>query len=288
MPQAQVDSIVPPGDNLYEPPDVFNPALHPPPGEIDVLSIVEAGVDFESVLNPDYADSFYQKPTFAAGAPKVPIGKGIALDSKVGDSFCDGSVDSFCDRSATNNCLLLAHNDGRNGMKIDGFSGWVVMNLPNLKNGFVFVKFETWHGSGSNEATADWTSINNNEGGRQRQRNMLRHDGNSTAPTSSSGGVEEEEDYDYDFDGVVRNLKAPAPTYCDEFKFEYAIDGKITSLNLEEFQERRKQVQRVVETITLLKDPNYTGGVEKEVEVAFRITGCERVKTFRFSHVYWS
>ena len=79
----------------------------------------------------------------------------------------------------------------------------------------------------------------------------------------------------------------PPPEYCDEFKFEYAINEEITSLNKDEFLGRIHQVQRVVETITILKDPNYTGGVEKEVEIAMRLTGCGRIKTFHLYHVYW-
>ena len=76
--------------------------------------------------------------------------------------------------------------------------------------------------------------------------------------------------------------------YCAELRFEYAIDGKITSLSLDEFQAKRQQVQRVVETVTLLNDPNYTGGMEQEVEVAFRITGCAQTHAFKITHVYWA
>jgi hypothetical protein len=87
-----------------------------------------------------------------------------------------------------------------------------------------------------------------------------------------------------------RRLEPPIPeSFCDDFQFEYAIDGKITIINRKEFLEtKHHQVQRVVETVTLLKDPNYTGGQEKEVEVAVRITGCARIKNFQFTHIYWS
>lgn len=250
--------------NAYSPPDIFNPNLHPPAGEVDVLNILENGVDFNSLLNPDYT-SFYERPSFAS-PPKLQIGKGISLSTKAGDDFCDGSVDSFCDRGRSNGCLLYGHNDGRNGLLFDGYSGWVVMNLPDVKNGFIVVKMETWHQPGENKATNGWTSVNNGS-------SRLLSIGNQKSYLSSN---------------LTRNLKVEPAPFCDEFHFEYAIDGKVESLNLTQFESKRMMVQRVVETVTLLRDVDYTGGVETEVEVAVRITGCERVKTFSLTHVYWS
>ena len=111
MPPEQRALVGSSEDSVYQPPDVFNPNLHPPPGEVDVLNIVEAGVDFTSTLNPSYAQ-LYKMPKFSK-PPTVPIGKGISLDQYAGDAGCDGSVDSWCNRGKTNNCLLYGHNDGR-------------------------------------------------------------------------------------------------------------------------------------------------------------------------------
>jgi hypothetical protein len=269
MPPEMVAAFPPPEKSVYNPPDVFNPSLHPPPGEIDVLNIVEAGVDFKSTLNPDYT-FFYKKPTFAK-PPSVPIGQGLKLVTQPGDDFCDGSVDSFCNRGEKSNCLLYGHNDGRNGFTFCGYSGWIVLNVPDVKNGYIVVKFESWHlpreAIPENEG---WTSINN-ETRRLESESTNRTYRNNWNSTSDQ-----------------RNLKAPPIPYCDEFRFEYAIDGKVTSLNREQYGEKKKQVQRVVETMVLLNDPNYTGGQEKEVEVAIRITGCEHSKVLSLNHVYWS
>ena len=146
-------------------------------------------------------------------------------------------------------CLLYGHNDGRHGIMMDGYSGWMVMNIPDLRNGFISIKIETWHQPREMTKTADWTTENGE-----------------------------------------RMLKEQVPDYCDEFKFEYSIDGKVEgSLNLDEWKEKRKQPARVVETVTLLKDPNFvTTGDEVEVQLAFRLTGCGNVKVFKVSHVYWS
>jgi hypothetical protein len=246
MPPVLAESVGESERPLYYPPAGFNPDLHPPPGSIDVLNILEAGVDFKSVLNPDYATPYYKKPTFA-NPPKMPPGTGIGLVSTPGDELCDGTIYSWCGKGAGNNCLLLGHNDARNALTVDGLSGWTVMNIPDLLYGYVALKFETWHKDGENVRTAGWTTENN-----------------VTIPG--------------------RRLL----DLCDEFKFEFAIDGKVTSWSKDEFLEHRHDVQRVVETVTILKDSNFTGGVEKEVEVAFRLTGCERRTTFFLSHIYWA
>merc|ERR1712224_879905 len=96
---------------------------------------------------------------------------------------------------------------------------------------------------------------------------------------------------DYEENGH-RNLKPKPPDYCADFKFEYSIDGKVTSLNKGEYQRRSAHIQRVVEVIKLSEDPNITGGEEKEVEVAFRMSGCPNsggdAKTFQLTHIYWA
>ena len=129
MPPSQFEHINNPPENLYEAPDVFNKDLHPPVGAVDVLNIIEAGVPYTSVLVPDYTH-FYPKPKFEK-KPTLPVGKGYHLNTYAG--FCDGSVDSWCKRQAGEGCLLYAHNDGRNGIHMDSYCGWMVTNLPEFK-----------------------------------------------------------------------------------------------------------------------------------------------------------
>eukprot|EP00980_Cylindrotheca_fusiformis_P008142 scaffold1727_cov133-Cylindrotheca_fusiformis.AAC.45 len=224
-----------PAKNFYNPPDVFNPALHPPPSAVDVLAIVEAGVDFKPVLVPDYT-GFYKTPTFSK-PPSVPVGKGNRLSTLAGDEFCDGTVDSFCDRRKGNHCLLYGHNDKRNGILHNSLSGWLVLNLPDVKYGKIVIKVETWH----IRRALKWNHVNG---------------GNSTRQLGN------------------------APPYCNAFAFEYAIDGQVTSLKTNEWLSRVNKLQRVVEVATLLDDPNYTEGEEKEVEIAIRMRGCARKKVF--------
>jgi hypothetical protein len=261
-------------DNFYKPPDVFNPSLYPPDGEIDVLNIVELGPAFEPVNLPDYTD-IYKSPTFK-NPPMVPLGKGLGLFVKAGDEFCDGTVNSFCGRGWGESCPLYGHNDQRSVILFDGFSGWVVFNIPDLKNGYIAIKYHSWQGENANAVTSGWTSINNEAGSR-----YLRDQSNTTIPSM----LHDDPRLLLKTDG--RRLGNPPP-FCPEFEFEYAIDGNITTLSLDEWQARSKSVQRVVEVLTLLEDPSYTGGEEREVEVAIRIKGCAKTKTFGLTHVYWS
>lgn len=91
-------------------------------------------------------------------------------------------------------------------------------------------------------------------------------------------------------DGVQqkRELGRKPPEYCSNFKFEFSIDGQKTQWNKDQFQKQNKILERVVEVVKLVEDPNLTGGQEKEVELAFRMTGCGNDKTFQLTHVYWA
>jgi hypothetical protein len=69
--------------------------------------------------------------------------------------------------------------------------------------------------------------------------------------------------------------------------FEYAIDGKITRLPRDEFLGAVAQLQRVLQVLTILDDPNFTSE-PKDVEIAMRMTGCGRDCTFGITHIYWA
>jgi hypothetical protein len=129
MPPSQAELINDPPETIYEAPDVFNKNLHPPAGAVDVLNIVEAGVPYTSILVPDYTH-FHPKPKFEK-EPTLPVGQGYWLNTYAGS--CDGSVDSWCNRGADFNCLLSGHNDGRMGIRMDSYCGWMVTNLPEMK-----------------------------------------------------------------------------------------------------------------------------------------------------------
>ncbi len=281
MPPEMLANINDASPNIYHPPDVFNPALHPPEGELDVLSIVEAGVPYQSILAPTYAENVYKRPSFPK-PPQVPVGKGIVLETKSGEEFCNGSLDSFCSRGDDDSCLLSAHNDGRNGLKFDGLSGWVIMNIPDLIHGYIVIKLETWHPSSSVKKTEGWKNINN-ETTTGRQLLLVQEDTNTN--TSTSIGMKTDSTNTM---FLGRRLKKKPPELCEMFLFEYAINGEVTSIDKSTFLQKKQSLARVVETIVLLDDPTFTAGVEMEVEVAIRIVGCGRINVFKMSHIYWA
>ena len=49
---------------------------------------------------------------------------------------------SWCKRSIASNCLMYGHNDGRSMIEGDGLSGWIVITVPEVKEGLVFARME--------------------------------------------------------------------------------------------------------------------------------------------------
>jgi hypothetical protein len=275
-----------PNKNIYDPPDVRNPNLDAPEGTVDLIGIVENGIDF--LPNRARIDSISKERRMVEHVhrkmdshrelsnPDINPGQGWGLNSFSAPDNCDGSYDSFCGRDKSNTCLLYGHNDNRGGLLFDGYSGWLILNLDDFKHGIVVVKVEDWHGTGVNKRTEGWTCENNESDCETSRRLDTSLRGSAAA---SQGMIEKDE---------PRRLKSSAPPICDDFAFDFAIDGKITTWNRTEWEEHGEAIQRVVQTWTLMDDPDYTGGKTKNVELAMRQRGCGRSRTFSLSHVYWS
>lgn len=64
-------------------------------------------------------------------------------DSRTIEGYCDGSSNSECGRTYDGNaCLIATNNDGRESIAGDATSGWLVINVPNVKEGFIYGKLE--------------------------------------------------------------------------------------------------------------------------------------------------
>lgn len=85
-----------------------------------------------------------QSPRTLSSNEVVPgLGWGIFTADDEITGYCDGSANSFdCKRASNNHCLLSGHNDGRSTISGDGLSGWLVIQIPNLKEGLVFARLE--------------------------------------------------------------------------------------------------------------------------------------------------
>ena len=245
--------------------DVDNPSLHVPVGAVDAASI--AGYRQMRQLVTVSNDE-------KEGRLLTNITPGSLWYASGYNGYCDGTFKSdTCHREVGNDCLLSGHNDGRSGILGDEYSGWLVMTLKDVKEGIIVVKFHVW-------------------------KNILIYNSNNPRTVGMDKGdgrylrtneVENEQPLNYESDlsfGQERQLKiAPDDAIPETFLFDFAINGKVTTWNKEQFLEKRKQLQRVVELFSLMDDENWKGG---DVEVAIRVRGVKRVQQLDLTHVYWA
>jgi hypothetical protein len=262
--------------NVYDPPDVYNPNLDI--DEVHLINIIENGIQFNTPLlgrkrrrqeRQRHQLKQHSHSVSVSVNPVIKPGLGWHLDAPSSSDNCDGSYDSFCGRYATNYCLLYGHNDYRGGVLFDGLSGWLILELEQVENGLITLKIEDWHWD-KNPKTENWLCEND-----ECPETKLRGLEADAAKTESVASDRR------------RRAKKEVPEYCSDFVFEFAIDGKITTWDLDEWQSREQKGARVAQFWTLLDDPEFTDH-PRDVEVAIRIRGCQRIKTFKLTHIYWS
>ena len=56
--------------------------------------------------------------------------------------FCDGSTMSDCGRGSDQKCLMYGHNDHKGILIGDALSGWLVIQMPKMKEGLIIAKME--------------------------------------------------------------------------------------------------------------------------------------------------
>jgi len=247
---------------VYSSPDVDNPSLTLPDDEVDVRAILSnrrslllSGTDMHRKLTENifsHQDDYFSDKLDSYVRRRAENDELIAGHGwEVTGSQpgnCDGTSTGICGRKPDSDCLLYGHMDGRGGLLGNGFSGWLILNLSNITEGLIILKLETEHLSDESTLTKDWTEENNGE--------------------------------------RLRDLEAdPLP---EDLIFDYAIDGKITSLTKGEFEARKTQPQKAVELLTILDDLDVGSGGAHDMEFAIRLRNCGRACTFRLTHVYWA
>ena len=274
-------------DMLYSGPDLPIPELEVPAGEFDARSIISnrrLHID-DNALYPfqiaTHKTNILEQPSLLRRhvlSDSFEPGLGWSLRSRPG--ICDGSYNTICGRESDSNCLLSGHMDFRGGVLGDGFSGWLIMNIEDVKEGLIILKIESWHAASENKATNGWNEVNN---GNRRHRSLNR--GGETFFDNDKNtklNIENEE-----LSGRV--LKTEPLPYCDDFEFQYSIDGEITTINKDEIETRFKKAQRVVELLTVMDDESMVEtGKSRDIELGIRLIGCKREKTFSLTHVYWA
>jgi len=274
-----------PTPNSYNPPDVYNIRADTPDGEINYLNIIENGVDFAPTFYPKVAAlrPIEYSTSNIPPTPKDGIspGKGWYLDANDGADSCNGEYDNWCNRGPHNGCMLSGHNDNRGGLYFDSLSGWGIFNLKGLEHGVIVLKVETWHQPKDNPGTKGFQSVNNETGTEQK----LPLDEYDLSNLSVTCNIRERREKGR------RELGGPkAPLFCKDWRFEYTINGgKVKSWDPFEVCEHLSNVQRVVQQITLLNDPDFVeAGKAADVELAMRMVGCGRQVTWKLTHMYWA
>jgi hypothetical protein len=265
---------------MYDGPDVHNPCYDIPADGVDVLAVVsgrrrklsrayrdlQANITARDVSPPGSAATQDRR----LAAEKIVPGRGWqVVGEPPGD--CDGEYNSICGRQREDRCPLYGHHDSRGAIVGNELSGWLVMELADLKDGIIVLKLGTGYEATANTRTKNWKTVNNEPGRQLRDDSM-------------------EQEWDAVDDRQTRDLKKKEKKLSDlpdTFQFEYAINGDVTTLSKQQFMRQMHKPQRTVEVITLLDDPNFTKE-PMNVEVAFRMKGCRRACTFGLSHVYWA
>ena len=283
------DGYVPKNEKvtLYEGPDEHNTCFDIPTDEVDVFNVVtgrrrlnEDDFRLPSRLDSSNFDSSAKDTTFPSVRNlegDITPGKGWEVWGEP-PGLCDGTYNATCNRWTKDECVLYGHHDARGAVIGNEYSGWLVMTLKELKEGIIILKLHTWHTENESTITQGWNSVDNVKR-RRRLGESSMHFNTSTS-----------ESFQYESDKIENRMlmrSYDTPKLPDEFVFEYAIDGVVTTLTGKEFLEKKKQIQRVVETITILDDPNFTTE-EKDVEIAIRLRGSGKSIVFGVSHVYWA
>eukprot|EP00816_Leptocylindrus_hargravesii_P013506 CAMPEP_0196824974 /NCGR_PEP_ID=MMETSP1362-20130617/92791_1 /TAXON_ID=163516 /ORGANISM="Leptocylindrus danicus, Strain CCMP1856" /LENGTH=911 /DNA_ID=CAMNT_0042205337 /DNA_START=109 /DNA_END=2844 /DNA_ORIENTATION=+ len=273
---------------LYEGEDVPNPALQVPEGEIDVRAIADYRRRDRDLTNYEYSEE--ESSTLSRDSARRNLGGEEIVPSSLWytiakPGFCDGSSSSFnCQRTASSDCLLAGHNDDRAGIRGDGYSGWIVMNLKDVKEGIIVVKLHTWF-----HVKVGAHLVNPNTEGMDSRRHLklpLSKSLSNYASKNENNTVNLEEfSYADPFEIARRNLKVDADAVMTEtLEFDFAVNGKITTWNKSDVLSNRHKQERVVELFKILDDPSVTG----DVELALRLRGVGREQNFDLTHVYWA
>ena len=168
--------------------------------------------------------------------------------------YCDGSpMSSDCKRSENRNCLLSNQNDGRSQIVGDALSGWVVVNVPDVKEGLIFARIQWW-GARNMPYTKGWTEVNN--------------------------GIK------YGEDGN-RLLGGKVTDWPDDFEIDIAVNGKIIkTYGYEEFKAKIGEIAYNESFYPLVDDKEATGNVE--VGIRIRSEKDPHLAAIGITHIYWA
>jgi hypothetical protein len=190
----------------------------------------------------------------------LPPGKGWTF-SGTPAGLCDGSTQSTCGRDKHSKCLMAGHNDYQAGILGDGLSGWLLFNVPYVKEGIILARIDTQVAANSDGVTEGWTGEN---GGTEGE------------------GVHPER----------RKLELPA-----DFWFDYAVNNTVTSLSRDDFASFGVHIDGEMTLYPLFISPDMGMKIRSKedkgetIDVGIRVRaspGQGRAVTIMLTHIYYA
>ncbi|KAG7359209.1 hypothetical protein IV203_015798 [Nitzschia inconspicua] len=206
----------------------------------------------------------------------VVPGRGWELHGwSVVDGFCDGSAQSECKREKDSDCLMYGASDNHMDLHGNSLSGWLVFNVPKVREGIILARMEWWCGSQTaNSLTKDWTEV----------------DDGKTMDTTPWDAAKQSSDPQ----GRHRILKKPTHDELvpSDFEMDIAINGKIVkTMKRQEWLDHTQEFVKNVAVFPLLNDESMAqrDWEGEPVEAAIRFRSKKMPKqTYCISHIYYA
>lgn len=223
-------------------------------------------------------------------ADNITITPGLGLQvSWLTPGVCDGTSHSWCDKTAESSCLMSGSQDNRGTLCFNGYSGWLVFEVNNIKHGFIGARMEAWRGVGEVPITNGWTEVNNggrgNYGKHGRERRL--HEENQVLLSQEGYNRMKREivqDILAEGEPTRRRLGGGQSCGMGNYTFEWAINRKITSWTKAEFCEHYTRLAYNLDVIKFMDDENLTGSFE----LAMRMTPDSGMSPMCITHLYWA
>jgi hypothetical protein len=204
-------------------------------------------------------------------------GRGWELHGwSVVDGFCDGSAQSECKREKESDCLMYGASDNHMDLHGNSLSGWLVFNVPKIREGIILARMEWWCGTQTaNSLTKDWKEVD---------------DGKTmdTTPWEPPNKL--------DNNPEQRHRVLKKPTHDDlvpsDFEMDIAINGKLVqTMKRQEWLDYTQEYVKNVAVFPLLNDESMAQkdweGEPVEVGIRFRSQKMPQ-QTYCISHIYYA
>lgn len=189
--------------------------------------------------------------------------------------FCDGSAQSECKREKNSDCLQYGANDNHLDVHGNALSGWLVFQLPKVREGIILARIEWWCGSEkANSLTKGWTEVDDGK----------TLDTTPLDPANAGGGGSRQR-----FLGGKAKHETHIP---EDLEMDIAINGEIThTMKRDEFIDNTKEFVKNVAVFPLLNDESMAQkdweGEPMEAAIRFR-TKKQPQQTYCVSHIYYA